>query len=82
MKNLILGVVRKQEARRVVAALVLAAMPMLYAVPGGSMHYMLAWAGLFNGTAIYSTILLGAGLQLTCYAIPLATPVCIVMTAA
>jgi len=75
---------RMPQARRVAAALFIAAAPMLYAVPAESMHYLSAWTALASGSGYYnmSMVWLGAGMSMGCYAIPLAVPVCIVMTAA
>jgi hypothetical protein len=69
-----------QGARRVVAGLVLAAAPLLYAVPAGAAQYSLAWSQTFaNETGL---LFLQAGMALSCYFIPLAVPICIPLTLA
>ena len=64
-----------QGARRAVAGLVLAAAPLLYAVPAGAAQYSLAWQNTFgNETGLQ---FLQAGMALSCFFIPLSPPICI-----
>jgi hypothetical protein len=74
MMNAVLKTVASQGLRRGVAALVLAAAPLLYALPVGPMSYMAAWVSVSENQ--YGAIALGAGMQLGCFFIPLAPPVC------
>ena len=75
MVNAVLKTFAAQRLRRSVAALVLAAAPLLYALPASAMNYGMAfhaWTGNF-----YADATLAAGMQLSCYFIPLAPPVCV-----
>lgn len=75
MMNAVLNMVAGQGVRRAAAALVLAAAPLLYALPASAMSYGMAfhaWTGNH-----YADAILAAGMQLSCYFIPLAPPVCI-----
>lgn len=79
MVNAVLNVVAGQGLRRGAAALVLAAAPLLYALPVGPMSYMLGWITLTDQQQ--ASIVLAAGMQYACYFIPLAPPVCIGLSA-
>ena len=64
-----------QGLRRAAAGLVLAAAPLLYAVPAGAAQYSLAWQATFaNQTGLQ---FVQAGMALSCFFIPLAPPVCV-----
>ena len=64
-----------QGLRRAAAGLVLAAAPLLYAVPAGAAQYSLAWQATFaNQTGLQ---FVQAGMALGCFFIPLAPPVCV-----
>ena len=64
-----------QGLRRAAAGLVLAATPLLYAVPAGAAQYSLAWQATFaNQTGLQ---FVQAGMALSCFFIPLAPPVCV-----
>jgi hypothetical protein len=64
-----------QGLRRAAAGLVLAAAPLLYAIPAGAAQYSLAWQATFaNQTGLQ---LVQAGMALSCFFIPLAPPVCV-----
>jgi len=79
MVNVMSRMVASQVLRRGAAALVLAAAPLLYALPVGPMSYMLGWVTLTDQQQ--AAIVLAAGMQYACYFIPLAPPVCIGLTA-
>jgi len=79
MVNAVLKTVASQELRRGAAAVVLAAAPLLYALPVGPMSYMAAWVSVSQSQ--YGAIALGAAMQLGCFFIPLAPPVCYVLQA-
>ena len=64
-----------QGARRAVAGMVLAAAPLLYAVPAGAAQYSLAWQATFSSQT--GLQFLQAGMALSCFFIPLAPPVCV-----
>jgi hypothetical protein len=69
-----------QTARRAVAGLVLAAAPLLYAVPAGALQYSLVWSQTFaNETGL---LLLQAGMTMSCFYIPLAVPICVPLSLA
>jgi hypothetical protein len=74
--------VRKQGARRAAAALVLAAMPMMYAVSANAMSYGSAWYGIGGTEHGFATIILNTGFALSCIYIPLAPVACVLLTAA
>jgi len=64
-----------QGARRAVAMLVLAATPLLYALPAGAAQYSQVWNATFaNETGLQY---LQAGMAMSCIFIPLAPVVCI-----
>jgi hypothetical protein len=61
--------------RRAAAGLVLAASPLVYALPATAAQYQLAWNATFaNETGLQ---FVQAGMALSCFFIPLAPPVCI-----
>jgi hypothetical protein len=64
-----------QGLRRAAAGLVLAASPLLYALPATAAQYQLAWNATFaDATGLQ---FLQAGMALSCFFIPLAPPVCV-----
>ena len=75
MRAMVSGVGVGQGARRAVAGLVLAAVPLLYAVPAGAAQYSQVWSATFaNETGLQY---LQAGMALSCIFIPLAPVACI-----
>jgi hypothetical protein len=79
MVNAVLDAMTSRRLRRAVAALVLAAAPVLYALPVGPMSYLLAWVSLSDNQQ--AAVVLTAAMQYGCYFIPLAPPVCIGLSA-
>ena len=64
-----------QGLRRAAAGLVLAAAPLLYAMPASAAQYSLAWSATFaNSTGLQ---FVQAGMTLSCFFIPLAPPICV-----
>lgn len=76
----LLSLMVNHGARRAVAALVIAAMPVLYSVSGTGMSYAGAWYGLTEGSHGFATIILGAGMTISCALIPLAQIPCALLT--
>lgn len=62
-------------ARRAVAGVVLAAAPLLYAVPAGAAHYSQVWQALFTSEIGLQALQLGMGMS--CIFIPLAPVACL-----
>ena len=69
-----------QGLRRAAAGLVLAAAPLLYAVPASAAQYALAWNATFSDAT--GLMFVQAGMALSCYFIPLAIPVCVPLSLA
>jgi hypothetical protein len=69
-----------QGLRRMVAGLVLAAAPMVYAVPAGATQYSAVFFSMVT-MDYYWNLLLSASLNVSCAFIPLAGPVCIPLVA-
>jgi hypothetical protein len=84
MLNKVLTMVSRAHAargaRRAAAGMVLAAAPLLYAVPAGAAQYTAAWMATFGNQ--YGQLAVQAGMSLSCYFIPLAVPVCVPLMAA
>lgn len=80
MKNLAPDVVGFQFVRRVMAGVVVAAVPLLFAVPGSVLHYNAVWNATINN--FWGGVVLDAALAASCLISPLNAAVCAALAVA
>jgi hypothetical protein len=80
MKNLSLDVARFQFLRRAAAGVVIAAVPLLFAMPGSALHYNAVWNLTFNN--FWGGVVLDAALAMSCFISPLNAVACAALAVA